>query len=114
MSDGCFGENGCSEKEKKCFVFVPMSEWRSGGLPLTSQKMIHRRIEDAKKMYTAFAKRCRTAQQQGDFLNKMKETLQLGVENYSQKIHSDTSINQELRNAKVATMDDYFGVNATR
>ena len=48
------------------------------------------------------------------FSDKMKKTFQLGVENYSQKIHSDTTISQELKNAKVATMDDYFGVNATR
>ena len=114
VSNGCYGENGCSEKEKKCFVFVLTTEWRAGGLPLASQKMIRRRIEEAKKMHSAFVKRCRTPHQQDDFLNKMKETLQLGVENYSQKIHSDTSISQELRNSKVATMDDYFGVNATR
>ena len=95
-------------------MFVLTREWRAGGLPLTSEKIIRRRIEDAKKMHSAFIKKSRTVKQQSDFLNSMKETLQLGVENYSEVISADSSISQELRREKVATMEDYFGVNATR
>ena len=114
MSHGCFGKNGCWNKDNKCFAFILTTEWRSGGLPLTSEEMIRRRIEDAKKMQAAFGKRSRTAHQQAVFLNSMGETLKLGVENYTEKINADISISQEARRAKIATMDDYFGAGATR
>ena len=76
--------------------------------------MIRRRIEDAKKMQSAFVKRSRTGEQQAVFLHSMSETLQLGVENYSEKISADISISQEARRAKIATMEDYLGLGATR
>ena len=81
---------------------------------MTSEKIIRLRIENAKTIHSDFVRRSRTADQQENFLEKMREPLQLGAENYVEKIWADSSISQEERRVKIDIMDDYFGEVATR
>ena len=83
-------------------------------MAVTGVMAIRMRIEDAKRTHSDFVRRSRTAEQQENFLESMREPLKIGAENYGEKIWADSSISQAERRGKIAVLDDYFGEVVTR
>ena len=116
-SASCAEEGGCQTTGNPCFLYKLKEAWIKANFPIVKDTIILKKILQLKKEYQErkWREARMTPEESADYRDYMEATtFNLSIPAWREEIRQDMLLTDEEREAKVATLEDFIGDEATR